>query len=225
MLSLSALITAAVVACAAGQKAASLIPLSGQSYSFKRGNPASNVVVELYVDLTCSSCLDEWPTLNEVVSAYSSDVNFLYHIFPLPYHQQAFVVSKAANCVNYYASSADAVFTFMDTAFANQGDIYTSTTADMTYNEVVAMVGSWAINGTGLSEAQYLEGMDSSTTAGNAIEMNTRYMFKFSTLHDVYATPMFAINGEKVMGLNSFETWAATLDPLLEVSNKWKMGL
>lgn len=209
----------AMFSIALGQKAASLIPLSGQSYSFKRGNPASNVVVELYVDLTCSSCLDSWPTLNEVVAAYSGDVNFLYHIFPLPYHQQAFIVSKAANCVNYYRPSSDAVFTFMNTAFANQAEIYNSATADMTYSEVVDLVGTWAVNGTGISQSQYKEGMDSSTTAGNAIEMNTRYMFKFSTLHDVYATPMYAINGEKVMGLNSFETWAETLDSLLAAGN------
>jgi len=42
------------------------------------------------------------------------------------------------------------IFTFMNTAFPNQGDIYTSVTANMTYNEVVCMVELWANNGTGL---------------------------------------------------------------------------
>jgi len=64
----------------------------------------------------------------------------MYRVFPLPYHQQGFIVSKAAALVSYYTGDNNAVFTFMDTAFANQGNIYNSATADMTYNEVVAMV-------------------------------------------------------------------------------------
>ena len=77
----------------------------------------------------------------------------------------------------------------MDTAFANQGDIYTSVTANMTYTEVVGMVELWATNGTGLTSEQYKIGMNSSTPEGETIEMNARYMFKFSTLHRAYGTP------------------------------------
>ena len=169
------------------QKAETLIPLSPTGYAFQRGNAASSIVVDLYIDLTCSSCLSEWPTFNQVIDTYGSDVNFLYRILPLPYHQQAFIVSKAASCVAYFVP--DAIFTFMDTAYANQDQIYTSTTADMTYNEVIALVEQWTIEGTGLTSEQYYVGMNSSTAAGNAIEMNSRYMFKYSALHDVWATP------------------------------------
>jgi hypothetical protein len=204
---------------AAAQKAETLIPLSSTGYAFQRGNAASNIVVELYIDLTCSSCLSEWPTINEVVAAYSADVNFLYRILPLPYHQQAFITSKAASCVNYYCSS-EAVFTFFDTVYANQALIYNSATANMTYNEVVDLVEGWALDGTGLTSAQYAEGMNSSTTAGSSIEMNSRYMFKYATLHDIWATPVFAINGVIVLGLDDFNTWSQTLDSLLASRRK-----
>ncbi len=156
--------------------------------------------------------------LNQVVAEYSDRVNFLYRILPLPYHQQAFIVSKAASLVDYYSSSSDAVFTFMDTAYDQQPSIYNSATADMTYNQVVALVQSWAIDGTGVTKEQYAEGMNSSTTAGSSIEMNSRYMFKYSALHDIWATPVFAINGVKVLGLDSYNLWAQTLDSLLTQS-------
>ena len=69
------------------QSVQTLIPLSPTSDAFQRGNKASNVVVEFFIDLTCSSCLDEWykyfynhtiiillhnhrPVLSEVVSTY-----------------------------------------------------------------------------------------------------------------------------------------------------------
>lgn len=200
------------------QKAETLIPLSPTGYAFKRGNPASNVVVEFFIDLGCSSCLNAWPTLNKVVETYKNDVNFLYRIFPLPYHQQAFILSKGASLVDYYSPSSDAVFTYIDTCYNNQALIYNSATSDMTYNQVVSLVGTWATNGTGVNMNQYIEGMDSSTTAGNAIEFNSRYMFKYSSLHDVWATPVYQINGEIVLGIDTFETWSETLDSLLTIT-------
>lgn len=208
------MLVVAMLGSVSAQAGESLIPLSATADAYQRGNADSNIVVEFFIDLTCSSCLDAWPTLNEVVETYSSSVNFLYRVYPLPYHQQAFIVSKSAAVVNYYAP--ESVFDFMDLAYANQGEIYNSVTGDMSYNEVVSLVGTWATNGTGVSQAQYDIGMNMSTTDGYAIEMNTRYMFKYCSLHQTFATPLFAINGLTVMGLDTFAQWKATLDPLLE---------
>eukprot|EP00602_Paraphysomonas_sp_CaronLab_P004168 CAMPEP_0185025050 /NCGR_PEP_ID=MMETSP1103-20130426/8159_1 /TAXON_ID=36769 /ORGANISM="Paraphysomonas bandaiensis, Strain Caron Lab Isolate" /LENGTH=172 /DNA_ID=CAMNT_0027558163 /DNA_START=179 /DNA_END=697 /DNA_ORIENTATION=+ len=162
--------------------------------------------------------MDAWPTLNEVVDAYSNDVFFEYHVFPLPYHQQAFILSKAASTVNYFGDSASSVFTYMDTTFANQAEIYNSATADMTYTEVVELVKGWATNGTGVTDEEYAIGMDSNTDEGHDLEMATRYMWKFATLHHINGTPLYSINGLEVMGLSTFAEWAYTLDPLIEAA-------
>ena len=73
---------------------------------------------------------------------------FRFHVFPLPYHQQAFLLSKAAETVDFLGDSKSSVFTYMDIVFANQDQIYTSSTADMTYNQVVDLIMPWATNGT-----------------------------------------------------------------------------
>jgi len=76
------------------QAAVSLIPLSPSSYSYSIGHHASNVIVEFFIDLGCSACLQEWPTLQKLVENYKDRVLFMYRVFPLPYHQQAFILSK-----------------------------------------------------------------------------------------------------------------------------------
>lgn len=43
----------------------------------------------------------------------------------------------------------------------------------------------------------------------------TRVHFKQVTIQGVFATPLFSIDGLKVDGLNTFDVWKATLDPLV----------
>lgn len=185
------------------------IPLSKDGWAFHRGNLAALTTVDLYIDLTCSSCRDSWPTLTRVYNSYKDKVHFKYHVFPLPYHQQAFITAKAAQVVSAYGTP-DAVFTYFDTCYAKQPAIYNSATADMTYNEVVKLVGDWATTDTGVTSDQYYAGMSNST-----YEMNARYQWKYTTLQGVYATPFTAIDGLKAMGLDTFADWQAALNPLV----------
>ena len=191
-----------------------MIPLQKEGHAFHRGNLASKTVVEFYLDLGCSSCMSEWPVLRKVYESYKDRVHFLYRIFPLPYHQQAFIQAKAAQVVNYYGAE-EAVFTFINTNFAQQSKIYNSATADMTYNDVVKFVAQWATDGTGVTEDQYFTGMNTSTSIGSTLEMNARYMWKYSTIQGDFATPFFAIDGLKVGGLETYQDWASVLDPLV----------
>ncbi len=191
------------------------IPLSSTSYSFSRGTP-SLTTVDLYIDIGCSSTRDVWDILTSVVKKYKTQVSFLFHVFPLPYHQQSFILSKAATVVDHFKGT-DATFTFMDTAFELQPQIYNDATANMTYNQVVSLVGEWAVNGTGLTPKQFQDGMDKSTPLGVSIEMSTRYMWKYSTLHNVFGTPLYYLNGVFVSdGLETEEDWTAALDNLLQ---------
>ena len=192
----------------------SLIPLPKSEYAFVRGNLSSTVTVDLVIDLGCSSCLNTWPTLTELYGIYKDQVKFLYRVFPLPYHQQSFILAKAAQTVNYFGHKY-AVFKFMDTAYENQPLIYNSATADTTYNQVVSLVSSWATEGTGLTADEYFIGMNSSNAVGSTIEMSARYVWKNACLKSAFATPLYSINGVAVQGIDTIEDWQATLDPLL----------
>jgi hypothetical protein len=195
----------------------SMIPLSSTSFSFPRGS-LSTVVVDLYIDLACSETQSVWSQLKDVVKTFEHDVLFNFHLFPLPYHQQAFILSKAAHVVGYNVG-LESVFTFFDTCFALQDKIYNDATADMTYNQVVNLVGTWAVNGTGLTWDQYAEGMNKQTTVGQNLEMQARYMWKYSALHDVFGTPLYYIGGVFVVeGLETYDDWVEALTPLVTAS-------
>lgn len=208
-------IAVTLLAAAAHAEIQTFIPLAKDGHAFHRGNTASLTTVEYFIDLTCSACRDSWKVLTEVYQLYKDKVHFQYRIFPLPYHQQGFIVAKAAQVVQAYGKP-DSVFTFFDTAYAKQPAIYNAATLDTTYNEVVDLVGSWATAGTGVTLEQYNTGMNSSTTIGQQCEMNARYQWKYITLQGVFATPMFQVDGLKVGGLETVEDWKSVLDPLVQ---------
>lgn len=212
---LASMLLVVVVTTCVRADTTSFIPLSKDGHAYHRGNLSALTTVEYFIDLTCSSCRDSWSTLTKVYETYKDKVHFMYRVFPLPYHQQGFIVAKAAQVVHAYAKDSDAVFTFFDTAYAQQPAIYNSATADMTYNQVVDLVSEWAVSNTGVTKDQYYHGMNSSTQIGSTCEMNTRYMWKYVTIQGVFATPLFQIDGLKVGGLDTFEDWQATLDPLV----------
>lgn len=50
--------------------------------------------VEVYLDLACSDCALAWPVMSHVAEVYGNDAEFLYRLFPLPYHRNAFTAAK-----------------------------------------------------------------------------------------------------------------------------------
>ncbi|CAM9628343.1 unnamed protein product, partial [Hapterophycus canaliculatus] len=56
--------------------------------------------VEVYLDLACSDCALMWPVLTDVVDVYGHRAEFLYRLFPLPYHRNAFTAAKVRRKTN-----------------------------------------------------------------------------------------------------------------------------
>ena len=190
------------------------IPLNRSGYNYIAGDQSSPVTVQMVIDLTCSATADAWNTLSAVVSQYSDSVRFRIKILPLPYHQFAFLVSKAASVVYYFEGDQEA-FKFMNKAIINQSEILNSATSDKTYNQVKEMVKGWATNATTVSPHNFEEGFDVNTDAGKTIEMFTRYEFKTAAIEGNFGTPMYTINNLLMTGLDNFPQWQETLDPLL----------
>ena len=199
----------------------SAIPLSPTSYTFSRGNLASSLKVDLFIDLACSDCMNSWPLLSEVYASYSSEFKFSYHLFPLPYHQFAFLLTKSATIVDMYSDDPDAVFRFMDTVYvpANQGLIYNSVTSATSYNEIQSLVGTWVTNSSNVSLDAYNTAMLSDEDA----EMNTRYMWKSVTDRGgVCGTPTFAVNDVYVNDVETRVQWDEMLEGLMAMAKKMK---
>jgi hypothetical protein len=197
------------------------IPLSPTGYTFSRGNLASSLKVDLFIDLACSDCMNEWPLLTEVYETYGSDFKFSYHLFPLPYHQFAFLLSKSATIIDTYGTDPSAVFRFFDTVYvpSNQALIYNSATSSLSYNDVQSIVGSWVANCSDVSLDVYNTAMLSDEDS----EMNTRYMWKsIADRGGVFGTPTFAVNDVYVNDVETFVQWDEMLGGLLALAAKKK---
>ncbi len=92
------------------------------SYSF-----ISNIffiILFLYYDCLCySSMKAAWPTIQQVISNYGSQMNFIVHMFPLPYHRNAFYATQAG-LVIASAKGEASWFKYLNMVFANQDREY-----------------------------------------------------------------------------------------------------
>mgnify|MGYP000020325512 FL=1 len=182
------------------------IPVSATSNAFTRGEKSSEIGVDLYIDLGCSDCMNDWPMLSAVYEKYASSVKFSYHLFPLPYHTWAFLLAKSAHVVNLHGDSkSDDVFNFIDYAYLpeSQALIYNSATTSDRYCDIQSIVSTWVVNSTTVTADVYADAMLNDSDA----EMNTRYAWKQSSLAGVSGTPMYVVNGIKVEGLTDAESW------------------
>ena len=215
---LVSIVILALASSASSQVATTMsgLPLSRHGYTYFAGDASSPISVEMVIDLTCSETRDAWEVLSAVVHGYSDSVEFNIQILPLPYHQFSFLVSKAASTVLFFEGDKQA-FKFMNEAILNQPAIYNSETNDKSYNDVLEIVQGWATNSTTITSAKFAEGFDTSSDAGNTIEMFTRFQFKMAAITSNYGTPMYTINGLKVLeGLDTFSQWQDTLDSLVK---------
>lgn len=190
------------------------IPLSPTGNAFTRGLQTSNVVVDLFIDLGCSDCMNDWPMLSGVIAKYSDTVKFNYHLFPLPYHTWAFLLAKSANVVDLHSTDPTDTFSFIDYSYLPdaQAMIYNGATTNMTYGDVQNIVADWVVASTSVSADVYNDAMTNDQNA----ELNTRYSWKYSTLQGVSGTPAYIVNGVSVIaGLDDEEGWDKMIASLL----------
>jgi hypothetical protein len=92
-----------------------------------------------------------------VISYYNpagqpSNLRFVFHVFPLPYHYNAYAAAQGAAIVKYLAPAR--IFDWIDAVYANQPSFYNEATADMTSNQVHAAFASLAAKSTGVDPSK-----------------------------------------------------------------------
>ncbi|CAM9486261.1 unnamed protein product [Choristocarpus tenellus] len=192
---------------------------------FRRGSSSAVLKVEIYLDLTCSDCQEIWPTMMEVVGEYGDRVEFLFRLFPLPYHQNAFIAAQAAQVVYAHSCSDEEVESFVQLVFDHQEDVLNDATVGLTPPEIEALFAPWAMSATvGMTSDEYLRGMADST-----LNLKARNEFKYACLHQVYGTPTVLLGGVRVETLESSnasqQVWKSILDELLKPEGRqWEEG-
>lgn len=76
-------------------------PIPVRPPGYRKGSPSAPVRLEAFVDLLCPDSKAAWPVIQDVYNSYTGDVlELVVHLFPLPYHTNAFATAQSALVVN-----------------------------------------------------------------------------------------------------------------------------
>jgi protein-disulfide isomerase len=174
------------------------ISLDGQP---SRGPADAKVTIVEYSDYQCPFCARAWETLEkEVLPAYGDRVRFVFKNLPLKeIHPWAEGAALASECA--LRQGNDHFWTIYNGFFTQQKDITPANVAD----KAVAMA-----EGTGM-DAAALRTCIEKQEALDAVQADLAE----ATEIGVTSTPTFIINGKRVSGAQTFESFKAILDQQL----------
>jgi len=181
---------------------------------FSQGDVNSPVLFEAYMDLLCPASNAAWPTIKEVLNFYNpsgsaSKLRFYMHLFPLPFHHNAFFVAQGLRLID---SESELTWQYVDLLFENQVSFQDAQTADNSANQVIQMVAALVEKSLNFSSQQFMNGMQNFTYNEAA-----RNGYEYGCTRGVSGTPMFFINGFMIAADSSwsFDDWRQVIDPLL----------
>ncbi|KAL3734309.1 hypothetical protein ACJRO7_023626 [Eucalyptus globulus] len=173
---------------------------------------ACTVVIEAFLDPVYPYSRDSWPPLKQVIEYYRPRVWLVVHLLPLPYHDNAYVASRALNIVNLLNTSA--TFPLLELFFKEQVKFYNAQTVNMSKAAVVNYIANFATQVVANSlKYAVLSGFQNSQT-----DLKTRVSFKYSTSRRVFGTPTFFVNGFLLPDSDStidYDGWRSIIDPLM----------
>ncbi|XP_068748495.1 uncharacterized protein [Montipora capricornis] len=197
---------------------ASQIPLPKRplGFVFNGGEPTAPILLAAFVDLTCPDSKQAWPTVKKVAEMYGPKVlQFTVHLFPLPYHTNAFMAAQSVYAVDAFNSSL--VMSWLTTVFANQEQLYNSQTMGKDRYDVINIISDLGSD-IGVDKSIIKHGL-----TNNEYNGHTRISWKYGCSRTVSGTPFFFLNDIFVSEASSswsVDNWKQLIDPLLNVRLK-----
>ncbi|KAM7518141.1 hypothetical protein LguiB_017103 [Lonicera macranthoides] len=189
------------------------IPAKYDGFFYKnRTATTESVAIEAFLDPVCPDSRDSWPPLKQALDHYGSIVSLIVHPFALPYHENAFVTSRALHIVNKLNTSA--TFGLLEFFFTHQEKFYNQQTINMSRSSIVNYVTKFASYAVGSSYCSAIE----SGFKDRQTDLTTRVSFKYGCSRGVYGTPFFLVNGFPLPDAGSainYEGWRRIIDPLV----------
>ncbi len=158
------------------------------------GNPTAPIIIVEFADFNCPSCRQSAPILLQLLKLYPQDLKVIFRDFPIT-TEQSITAALAGACAH---EQGNLIFWGMhDQLFAQQGNL--------TEENIIAIAQN-----LGLKMNQF----------NNCLKNNKYYLeIKEDALTAYQAgaegTPTFFINGLKVTGSQSLDSWQTAIDYLL----------
>eukprot|EP01102_Stenamoeba_stenopodia_P012519 TRINITY_DN396_c0_g1_i1.p1 TRINITY_DN396_c0_g1~~TRINITY_DN396_c0_g1_i1.p1 ORF type:complete len:247 (-),score=43.20 TRINITY_DN396_c0_g1_i1:100-840(-) len=163
------------------------IPATYDGYSIN--SPVAPIWLEAYYDFLCPDSAATWPVIQDVLRQWGDSIWFRLHVFPLPYHHNAFLAAKAGAIVEQYNS--DLFWPWVDMIFVNQTLFYTANTMNQSQVQVQNGLAQLVYTTLGVPQDYFLDQMNNNETLDNDV----RVAWKFGASRGAFGTPQFALNG------------------------------
>ncbi|KFK42037.1 hypothetical protein AALP_AA2G203700 [Arabis alpina] len=168
------------------------------------------VLIEAFFDPVCGDSRDAWQPLKQALEHYGSRVALLLHLLPLPYHDNAYVSSRALHIVN--SVHANATFSLLEGFFKHQALFSNAQTQLLSRPEVVDKIVKLGTVTLGNSYEHVLK----SGFSDSKSDLATKVSFKYSASRGVYGTPTFYVNGFVISDAPlDLGGWSKIIDPLV----------
>ncbi|KAJ4962766.1 hypothetical protein NE237_022705 [Protea cynaroides] len=189
------------------------IPARFDGFVYKDDLPhADTIMIEAFFDPVCPDSRDAWPPLKQVLEDYGPRLSLIVHPFALPFHDNAFVTSRALHIVNKL--NASATYHLLELFFKHQEKFYNQQTHNMSRASVVDHIVRFVTKAVG---DDLLSAVESGFNDRNS-DFATRVSFKYGCSRGVIGTPYFIVNGFPLPNAGSavdYKGWRSIIDPLI----------
>ena len=196
------------------------IPERPEGYLYKP-SPNKTVELEVYEDLLCSDCKAFDPPFKTFLKNYTIDgkpvtdfVEVKLHIFPLPYHHNAFFAARLPPYVYNVTHCGGAVHSVSSWVLKNQ-DLWLSAAQNLTEFEVLDSMCTEFSNEFG--KYNFTKGDCLSAMGNRGYELDARTSWKYAAYNGVNGTPTVVVNGIAVdQDFDTVDDWVKFLEPFLK---------
>lgn len=210
------LVTVLVTVCSSQM----IIPKRPLGYVYAAGSNNAAIHLDVHMGPLCPDSRDALPTVKQVADYYgTTTLKLTLHMFPLPYHHQAFLTAKGAQIVRKLGGGDATAYKWFEYIYANLDMLSNDATANKTTNSVIAQLSS-AARTMGIDSEKFMEEMKDED-----LETATRAAWKYSCSRAISSTPTFLLNDVIVEAdpAWSLSDWKVVIDRLLvnqETPNK-----
>lgn len=194
-----------------------IVPIPPSVDGFLLGSPTSKFQLEAFIDLMCPDSQAAWPILKKVIANVAQyGVSLRFHIFPLPFHDQAFLFAQGANFFITNGSLSDIV-NYTDLAFKYQDQYANAATMNLTKTQIV---NSW-VDTVAKAFPTYTRDEIYNAFTNSTYNSNARTSWKLGCHLGITGTPIFKANGVTIDRADDFDYagWISFLQKYVSIPN------
>lgn len=166
---------------------------------FVLGNANATYTLEAYFDHLCSDSAAAWPGLYSYWQDNSDWLQLVIHIFPLPYHYNAFWVAQAGKFIQ---TSYPQSFLNFTTYFFQHQNTYLDDSKSWPFNQTLAQLANDTNAATGVPVSLVANALND-----DDLNWSARVSWKYACSNEVTGTPQYFVNGVSVPDVSGYTAY------------------